>query len=99
MFLPPQEIMKQYAFDYTTVYHGAGKDIIVFPAYISEIVVVLHYYDRQRKMRSKLDLYPIYHHDMIAILSQEFTIEQVYYDFKKTAKEKCILRQYLVRKK
>lgn len=99
MHLSPEKIMEAYTFDSTVYYHGAQKEIIVFPAYISETVVVLHYYDKKWKQRSKLDLYPIYHEDMLEILSEEFEVEKVWYDFKEEKKDKCVLRQYLARKK
>ena len=97
--MKPSEIMEAYSFEKNVHYHGTGKDIIVFPAYISDTVVVLHYYDIERKVRSKLDLYPVYHTDIVETLSEHFEIEQVYYDFDTTPKEKCMMRQYLVRKK
>ncbi len=50
-------------------------------------------------MWSKLDLYPIYQHDMIDILSKDFIIECVYHDFNKKIKEKSLFIQYLARKK
>lgn len=99
MHLSPEQVRKAYTFDTTVYYHGAQKEIVVFPAYISETVIVFHYYDLHGKQRSKLDLYPIYHHDMMDILSEEFEVVQVRYDFQEDVKEKCVLRQYLARKK
>lgn len=94
-----EEVFENFRFDYTVYYHGFEKDIIVFPAYISETVVVLHYYDKERKIWGKLDLYPIYQQDMMDILSKDFTIERVYHNFSEEKKNKSLFIQYFVRKK
>lgn len=99
MNLDKKEIFKNFTFDYSIYYHGFQKEIIAFPAYISETVVVIHYYDKEEKVWSKLDLYPIYQHDMIEILSKDFEIEDIYYDFNKGIKEKSLFVQYLAKKK
>ncbi len=96
MNLPKEKIFENFTFDYSIYYHG---DVLVFPAYISETVVVLHYYDKKRKIWSKLDLYPIYQKDMIEILSKDFVVEKIYYDFKEEKKKKNLFIQYLVRRK
>jgi len=96
MNLPKEKIFENFTFDYSIYYHG---NIFVFPAYISETVIVLHYYDKSRKIWSKLDLYPIYKKDMIEILSKDFVIEKIFYDFEEKPKDKCLFIQYLVRKK
>jgi hypothetical protein len=97
--LPKEKILENFSFDYTVYYHGFQKDIIAFPAYISDTVVVIHYYDKKNKKWSKLDLYPIYQQDMIEILSKDFVIEKIYHDFKEENKEKSLFVQYLARKK
>lgn len=97
MNLKREKILGNFNFDYTIYYHG--KSIIVFPAYISETVVVLHYYDKERKIWSKLDLYPIYQDDMREILSKDFEIEEVFYDLQKTKRAKNLFVQYLAKKK
>lgn len=97
MNLPKEKIFEHFSFDYTIYYHG--KKILVFPAYISDTVVVLHYYDRENKKWSKLDLYPIYQKDMINILRQDFTIEHIYHDFEEVKKKKSLFVQYLVKRK
>lgn len=99
MMLRPEEIMHAYTFNKKVHYYGTDKEIIVFPAYISDTVVVLHYYDTSNKTRSKLDLYPVYHNDIVETLSDQFEIEQIYYDYDVTPSPKCMLRQYLARKK
>lgn len=99
MNLPINDVLKNFQFDYTVYYHGSGKDITVFPAYISDTVIVLHYYDKKRKIWGKLDLYPIYQKDMIEILSKDFIIEKIYHDFEDKKKEKSLFVQYLVRRK
>ncbi|MEK6918384.1 MAG: class I SAM-dependent methyltransferase [Nanoarchaeota archaeon] len=99
MNLPIQDVLKNFSFDYTVYYHGSGKDIMVFPAYISDTVIVLHYYDKKRKIWGKLDLYPIYQKDMIEILSKDFVIEKIYHDFREGKKEKSLFVQYLARRK
>ncbi|MEK6926317.1 MAG: class I SAM-dependent methyltransferase [Nanoarchaeota archaeon] len=99
MNLPIQDVLKNFQFDYTVYYHGSGKDINVFPAYISDTVIVLHYYDRKRKIWAKLDLYPIYQKDMVEILNKDFTIEKIYHDFKEGKKEKSLFVQYLAKRK
>jgi hypothetical protein len=99
MNLPKEEVFENFKFDYSVYYHGFGKDIIVFPAYISETVVVLHYYDKERKVWGKLDLYPIYRNDMVDILSKDFTIERITHDFSQEPKEKSLFIQYLARRK
>lgn len=65
----------------------------------SETVVVLHYYDKTRKIWGKLDLYPIYQHDMVDILSKNFIVEKIYHDFEETQKEKSLFVQYLAKRK
>lgn len=99
MNLPKKDIFENFTFDYSIYYHGFQKKITVFPAYISETVVVLHYYDREQKVWSKLDLYPIYQKDMLDILAQDFEIEHIYNDFKEEQKEKSLFTQYLARRK
>lgn len=99
MNLPKEKIFENFTFDYTVYYHGFQEKILVFPAYISETVVVLHYYDRERKVWSKLDLYPIYQNDMLDILSKDFVVEKVYHDFAHTKREKSLFVQYLARRK
>lgn len=99
MNLPKEEIFENFTFNYTVYYHGFEKKIIVFPAYISETVVVLHYYDKESKKWGKLDLYPIYQKDMIEILSKDFVIEKKFHDFEEKEKKKSIFVQYLARKK
>ena len=96
MNLPKEKIFENFTFDYSIYYHW---NIFVFPAYISDTVIVLHYYDKENKIWSKLDLYPIYQKDMIEILSKDFTIEKIYYDFEEKKKEKCLFIQYLARRK
>lgn len=99
MNLPAKNILEEFKFPYTPYYKGTNIRVVVFPAYISDTVVVLHYYDILLKIWSKRDLYPIYQHDMIDILSKDFTIEHTYYDFKETQKDKNLFIQYLARKK
>lgn len=99
MNLPKEKIFENFHFDYSIYYHGFQKRIIVFPAYISETVVVLHYYDKEAKIWSKLDLYPIYQGDMIDILSRDFEVEEIYHDFQRTKRTKSLFVQYLVRRK
>lgn len=99
MNLPKKEIFENFTFDYSVYYHGFQNKVLVFPAYISDTVIVLHYYDIKKKRWSKLDLYPIYQKDMVDILSKDFEIENVYYDFGKGSKEKSLFIQYLCRRK
>lgn len=99
MHMAKEKIFANFSFGYSVYYHGFQKEIIVFPAYISETVVVLHYYDVQQKTWSKLDLYPIYQNDMVEILSKDFTIEAVYHDFSKKETAKSLFVQYLARRK
>jgi hypothetical protein len=99
MNLPKEEIFKNFTFDYSIYYHGFQEKILVFPAYISETVVVLHYYDKEDKVWSKLDLYPIYQADMIESLGSDFSVENVYYDFNKGTKDKSLFIQYLAKRK
>ncbi len=99
MNLPKQDIFKNFTFDYAIYYHGFQDGIIVFPAYISDTAVVLHYYDKEEKIWSKLDLYPIYQDDMKEVLSEHFEIQDIYYDFGKGTAEKSLFVQYLAKKK
>ena len=99
MHLPTADVFRNFTFDYSIYYHGFQTKILVFPAYISETVVVLHYYDKENKTWSKLDLYPIYQEDMIEILSKDFVIEKIYHDFKEGKKNKSLFVQYLARRK
>lgn len=99
MNLPTEKIFDNFTFDYSVYYHGFQKDVLVFPAYISDTVVVLHYYDKKNRTWGKLDLYPIYQKDMIEILNKDFTIEKIYHDFGEGKKNKSLFVQYLCRKK
>ena len=99
MNLPKDKILENFTFDYSVYYHGFQKNVMVFPAYISDTVVVLHYYDEKDKTWGKIDLYPIYQKDMVEILSKDFLIEKVYHDFKEGKKDKSLFVQYLCRKK
>ncbi len=99
MNLPKEKIFENFTFDYSIYYHGFPKKVLVFPAYISDTVIVLHYYDVENKKWSKLDLYPIYQKDMIDILSKDFIIEKIYHDFQEGNKKKSLFIQYLARKK
>lgn len=96
MNLPKEEIFDKFSFDYTVMYHG---NMLVFPGYISETVVVLHYYDIENKKWGTLDLYPIYHSDMLDIISKDFTVEKVYHDFEDGSKNKSLFIQYLCRRR
>jgi len=99
MNLPTEKVFENFTFDYSIYYHGFQQKILVFPAYISDTAVVLHYYDKNKKIWSKLDLYPIYKKDMLDILSKDFNIEKVYHDFKEKPQKKSLFIQYLVKKK
>jgi len=99
MHLPADKILEEFKFPRTPYYKGTNARITVFPAYISDTVVVLHYYDTQQKVWAKLDLYPIYGQDMRDILSRDFTIEKVYRDFEEGTKEKSLFVQYLAKRK
>jgi hypothetical protein len=99
MNLPKEEIFENFSFDYSIYYHGFQEKITVFPAYISETVVVLHYYDKEKKIWSKLDLYPIYQKDMMEILGKDFKIEKIFHDFSPKKKKKSLFVQYLAKRK
>jgi hypothetical protein len=99
MNLPKEEIFRNFTFDYSIYYHGFQKEVVVFPAYISETVVVLHYYDKVGRVWSKLDLYPIYQADMKEILGKDYEIEEISYDFGKGNTEKSLFVQYLAKRK
>jgi SAM-dependent methyltransferase len=99
MNLPKEKIFDNFTFNYSIYYHGFQTKIIVFPAYISDTVVVLHYYDKDNKIWSKLDLYPIYQEDMEEILSKDFKIIKKLHDFKEGEKKKSLFVQYLVQRK
>ncbi len=99
MNLSREQIFEHFTFDYSIYYHGFQEKILVFPAYISDTVVVLHYYDKEQKVWSKLDLYPIYHEDMLDILNKDFEVETINYDFGKGNKNKSLFVQYLARRR
>ena len=99
MNLHKEDVFEKFTFDHTVYYHGFQQKILLFPAYISETVVVLHYYDKSRKIWSKLDLYPIYQKDMLDILSVDFEVENIYHDFKKDNPKKSLFIQYLAKRK
>jgi hypothetical protein len=99
MNLPKQEIFQNFTFDYSVYYHGFQEKVLVFPAYISDTVVVLHYYDKEDKVWSKLDLYPIYQSDVVEILGRDFEMENIYYDFGKGNQDKSLFVQYLAKRK
>lgn len=98
MNLPKEKIVQNFTFDYSVYYHGFQKKVMVFPAYISDTVVVLHYYDKEEDLWSKLDLYPIYQKDMADILGTDFKLEKVFYDFGNGTKNKSLFVQYLARR-
>jgi hypothetical protein len=91
-------IAEGFTFDYTVYYHGAQKSINVIPAYISETLIVLHYYDLEDRIWSKLDYCPIYHDEMLSILNHHFTVEKVFHDFELGANGKSMFVQYLAKK-
>ena len=99
MMLHPEEIMKAYTFEKKVHHHWTDKKLTVFPAYISDAVVVLHYYNHENKTRWKQEYFPIYHNDIVETLSEKFEIEQIYSDYDVTPTQKCMLRQYLAKKK
>ncbi len=99
MNLPKEKILENFTFPYSVYYHGFQEKILVFPAYISDTVVVLHYYDKERKVWSKLDLYPIFQADMVELLSKDFTIKKTYHDFEEKTKKKSLFVQYLAQRK
>lgn len=98
MNLPKEDVFEKFTFNNSVYYHGFQKEILLFPAYISDTVVVLHYYDKARKIWSKLDLYPIYQKDMLDILSVDFKVEKIFHDFKEGHKDKSLFVQYLVKR-
>lgn len=97
--LPKEEIFKGFSFANSVYYHGFPNDVLVFPAYISETVVVLHYYSHEKQIWGKLDLYPVYEEDIVEILNQDFEIKAIYHDFEAKRKKKSLFKQYLARKK
>lgn len=99
MNLPKEKVFENFTFDYSIYYHGFQEKITVFPAYISDTVVVLHYYDKEKKVWSKLDLYPIYQKDMEEILSKDFKIIKKFHDFQEKPKKKSLFVQYLAQRK
>ena len=93
--LPKEKILKKFSFDQTVYYHGK---IIALPVYISDSIIVFHYYDEQNKKWSEIaDLYPLYQKDIADILSENFIIEKTYHDFGRI-KKKSQFVQYLARK-
>ena len=96
--LPEEKITAGFTFDYTVYYHGAQHQIQVYPAYISDSLIVLHYYDIGSKTWSKLDYFPIYEHEMAEILGQYFTIEKTFYDFGQGNQQKSMFVQYLAKR-
>ncbi len=99
MNLPKEKIFSNFKFNYTVYYQGFEKKILVFPAYISDTLVVLHFYDKESKTWSKADVFPIYQKDMLEILSKEFVVENIFYDFETEVKQKSLFIQYLARRK
>ncbi len=97
--LPKEKILENFTFDYSVYYHGFGDRVVMFPAYISDTLVVLHFYDKESKQWCKCDVFPIYQNDMIDILSKDFIIERIYHDFSEEPKTKSLFVQYLARKK
>lgn len=97
--LPKEKILENFTFDYSVYYHGFADRVVMFPAYISDTLVVLHFYDKESKQWCKCDVLPIYQNDMIDILSKDFTIERIYHDFSEEPKQKSLFIQYLARRK
>jgi len=90
-----EDIVSRFQFEKSVYYHGAARDARVFPAYISDTLVVLHYYDLRRSVWSANDFFPIYERDMVHMLSADFHIERTYYDFSLGAPGKSLFLQFL----
>ena len=101
---PSEEIIRRFTFQKSVYYHGTPSPVRVVPAYISDTVVVMHYYIPSLRIWSKLDLYPIYHSDLLDILSRSFSIERIFHDFVEVNHTRKMPRksqfiQYLIRKR
>ncbi|MDO8538539.1 MAG: hypothetical protein Q7S21_06650 [archaeon] len=91
-----KEVIEKFSFDYSVYYHGK---ILFFPVHISDNLVVMHYYDKENKEWSKLDIYTIYQENMIEILGKDFKIEKIFHDFEEKKKNKSLFVQYLAKRK
>ncbi len=93
------DIESYFDFGYTVYYHGAKKNISAFPVFIERDLVIFHYYYHDKKIWCKKIYFPIYHKDMLDMLSKIFLIKNIYSDFKAGFFKKSIFLQYLVCKK
>ena len=92
-----ENIFEKFKFNKTVYYHG---NVVVFPVYISDSIVVFHYYDTENKKWSEIaDLYPLFQKDTLNILGKSFTVEKIYHDFEEKNKTKSQFVQYLLRRK
>ncbi|MEK7514902.1 MAG: class I SAM-dependent methyltransferase [Patescibacteria group bacterium] len=85
--------------DPSTYYHGFQSHVVTFPAYVSDSLVVMHFYDTEKKIWSKLDIFPLFPEEMASLLSEHFTIEHTFYDFEPEHKTKSLFTQYIAKKK
>ena len=99
---PIETVRANFKFGESVYYHGFETKIKMFPGYISETVVVFHYYDTQKRIWSTFLVSPICQKEMLQILGKDFVVEKVFHDFKEvkgTAPSKSLFVQYLARKK
>ena len=92
------QLREKFTFQPTIYYHGAQKEILILSVYIDDVRVCFHYYDIAEKKWSFLQLFRVYHEEIIEALSEQFSVEKVYYDFHEKKKDRNVLIQYLAKR-
>jgi len=94
----PQERMRRFSRMQSVCYHGLDDRRLAFPAYVSDELVVYHYYDLDQRVWSANDFFPVMHEAMLAAFQDLFTIDVVMSDYEARKAPVGQFIQYLVRK-
>lgn len=95
---PHDYIMRYCNLNKSVCYHGVDR-IKVYPGYISNDEITLHYYDETLKNWSHLSYFPLNVLEMRSLLEERFIIEEIFYDYGKEYHPQYILCQILARKR
>ena len=93
----PQERMRRFSRMQSVCYHGLGDRRLAFPAYVSDELVVYHYYDLDQRVWSANDFFPVMHEAMLAAFQGLFTIDAVLCDYEVRKAQAGQFIQYLVK--
>lgn len=94
----PQERMRCFAEMDSVCYHGVTDRRRAFPAYVSEELVVFHYYDLDLRVWSTNDFFPVMHRAMLSALQESFVLEAVLRDYEASSAPVGQFIEYLVSK-